>query len=351
VPVGDRARLDERQRAGEGVLVLAGEPRDQVGTDGGVGQQLADHGQAFRRQGRIVAAAHRPQDAIIDRLKWHVQMRTDRRRCRHQPDERFGHLVGIDGRQADAVEAILLHEGIEQPDEIDPGLEVVPPPPEVHAGEDHLAEAAGRERLELGEDRPRREAATSPPGHRHDAERAEEIAPLLHLEERPRLAIERARPERAHHRLPPAVANLDARDPLRRVRRRRGLDERIEPVEPDHVVHRIDRRRGPRLRLRVATRQDDARRRIGAARPARQPAALRIGGVRHGAGVDDDDVCRRPHLDEDTPRRTQAIRDGRRVVGVHLAAERGDRDAWSAHATSRCSSRTIQPPPTTRSPR
>src|SRR5262249_61645808 len=86
--------------------------------------------------------------------------------------------------------------------------EIVPPAAEVDAGEDHLAEAARRERLELGENGARRQAPTAPAGHRDDAERAEEVAALLDLQKGARLAVERPGTEGLDPGLVPAAGDL-----------------------------------------------------------------------------------------------------------------------------------------------
>ena len=345
VAVGDRARLDEAQRALEGVVVLAREAGDEIRADGGGGEQLADHRQPLGGERRVVPPAHARQHAVVARLQRHVEMRADRRRRGHPPHQRLAHLVRIDRGQADAREPALLDQRVDQPDEIERRVEIVSPAAEMDAGEDHLAEAARGEGVELGENRARRQAPAAPAGERHDAERAEQVAAFLDLQEGARLAVERAGTEGLDPGLAPAAVHLH---PLQARRLGgRGLHQRVEPVEADDVIDGLDGRRRQRLRLGVAARQDDPRGGIAAPRAAREPPALGVGGVGHRAGVDDDHVGRRVGVDQHAAGGAQAIRDGRRVVGVHLAAERRDRDAPGAHAVA-CA---IQPPPATRSPR
>ena len=344
-------------------VVLAGEPRDEIGPDRRVRQQLADHREALGCERGVVAPAHAAEDPVVRRLQRHVEVRADRRRRRHRAHQWLRHLVRIDGRQANATEPPLLDERVQQPDQIDARVEVVPPPAEVHAGEHDLVEATRRERIQLGEDGPGRQAAARPAGQGNDAEGAEQVAPLLHLQEGARLPVEAACAERLDRRLAPAVADLDAGHAGHA--RGHRLDEGVEPVQADHVVDRLHGGRRPRLCLRIASGEDHARGRIRAPRAPRQPPALGIRRVGHRAGVDDHDVGGRSGLDEQAARSAKSVRHRRRIVRVHLAAERGDGDARpvaivrhdaparasrSGPATE-FSSLVIQPPPTTTSPR
>ena len=82
--------------------------------------------------------------------------------------------------------------------QLDLRLEVGPIAAEMHAGEHHFLKAALRQHLQLLEHLPRRHAAAAAARERHDAEAAEEVAPLLDLEEGARLAGEALRAERLH---------------------------------------------------------------------------------------------------------------------------------------------------------
>jgi hypothetical protein len=132
-------------------------------------------------------------------LKRDVEVRAELWRRRHQPHERLGHLVRVDRREANSRKEVLLDEGFRQPDEVDARREVLSIAAEMDAGEDDLLEPLGREAFHLVENLARRQAPALSRGHRDDAEGAEEIAALLHLEERAGLIRERARAERAHH--------------------------------------------------------------------------------------------------------------------------------------------------------
>ena len=75
VRIGDRARVDERQRALEGRIVLAGEPGDEVGADRRIREVFADHREPLGGERRVVAAAHAAQHPVVGRLQRHVQVR------------------------------------------------------------------------------------------------------------------------------------------------------------------------------------------------------------------------------------------------------------------------------------
>jgi hypothetical protein len=79
VRVRDRARLDERERPLEGVVVLAGEARDQVRPDRRVGQVLAHHREPLGGERPVVAPAHPCEHRIVCRLQRDVEVRADRR--------------------------------------------------------------------------------------------------------------------------------------------------------------------------------------------------------------------------------------------------------------------------------
>src|ERR1051325_2529862 len=90
-------------------------------------------------------------------------------------------------------EGRLCGDPPDEPREVDGRRQVVPVAAEMHPGEDDLLEPDRSEALDLREDRARRKAPARPARHRDDAEGAEEVAPLLHFQERPRLAVEAPR--------------------------------------------------------------------------------------------------------------------------------------------------------------
>ena len=69
------------------------------------------------RRGRV-APAHRPQDAVVARLERHVQMPRDRRRLAQRCDQLRVHVVDLDRREAQPLEARrrarLAHEARER---------------------------------------------------------------------------------------------------------------------------------------------------------------------------------------------------------------------------------------------
>ena len=342
VEVREWTRLAEGVRPFEGLVPLAREPRDQVGADGGVGQQRTNHRQAFAREPAVVAPPHAREHAVVGGLERHVQVVTHGRRVGHHPQEQLAHLVRVDRRQPEPRHERLLGDRGHEPGEVDGRVEVVSVATEVHAGEDDLLEALRGERRHFGQHHARRQAPAGPARHRHDAERAEEVAALLHLQERARLPREAARAHGRDRALPPARAD----DGPRHGCTGHGAGEGVEPVEADHVVHGLDCRRlfGPGLG--IAAGEDYPRVRVQAMRAAREATALGVGRVGHRARVDDDHVGRGLGRHDHASLGTQPVGDRGAVVGVHLAAERDDGNpAFGRHGIASA----IQPPPRTRS--
>ena len=100
--VGERARVEEGERPLEAGVVLAGEARDQVGPDGRVGQELADHREALARQRPVVAAAHAREHAVIAALEGEVEVAADARFAGDEVRERRREVLRLDRREADA---------------------------------------------------------------------------------------------------------------------------------------------------------------------------------------------------------------------------------------------------------
>jgi len=274
-------------------------------------------------------------------------MRAEGHRARHQPQQGLAQLVRIERGKAETRHEILLDECADEPREVDRRLEIPTVAAEVHARQHDLLEAPGGERLHLGQHLARREAPARPARHRDDAEGAEEVAALLHLQEGPRLLAEGPGAGGGDAPLAPGLPDHHPRD-LRRPQH--GRHEVLQTVQADHVVHR---RKRPRLRgpgLCVAAGQDDSRRRLLAARAAREPSALGVGGVGHRTRVDDDDVGGRVGRYDLAPRGAQPVGDGGRVVGVHLAPERAEGDPRRDHHAVPPTADSIHPPPRTKSP-
>src|SRR5262249_27586447 len=137
-----------------------------------------------------------PEDAVVRRLQRDVEVRAAAGGLGEEAHERLRHLVRVDRRQPETRHGAALDDRPDQPDEIDGRAQGVAPAAEMDAREHDLLEPRRAERVDLPEDLAGREAPTRPARHRDDAERAEEVAPLLDLEKGTRLSRERARPER-----------------------------------------------------------------------------------------------------------------------------------------------------------
>ena len=188
--VGERRLAQQRQAGGELLLALARKAGDDVGAERRAAAARATISAATSRtRAAVVEAAHAAQDAVGAGLHRHVQVRAQHRRC--APSGRAAAASPRAGRSSSGECAAAAPRSAiisTRSASVERRRQVLPVAAEVDAGQHHLAEAARRQPLELGEDAARLDAAAAAARERHDAEGAEEIAALLHLEEGARLA-------------------------------------------------------------------------------------------------------------------------------------------------------------------
>jgi hypothetical protein len=125
---------DDAQRVCERGLVLAREADDDVGGEVEVAEGL----EAAQEGGRLVAARHRAEDAVVARLQRHVQVLRHRGGLAQGGDELAVDVVDLDRREAQPGETGELAELANQPREPVAGLAVAVAA-EIDAGEDDLA--------------------------------------------------------------------------------------------------------------------------------------------------------------------------------------------------------------------
>src|SRR3989449_10354661 len=180
------------------------------------------------------------------------------------------------------------------------------------------------------------QTAAGPPRARHDAEGAAVLAAVLDLEKRAR-AAERPRPridvgEPRAAQVPDLDAGRPRARPLEDLVQQRG--QALLVGVADDEIHAGLARDLVGARLRPATRDDDARVGIGAARAADRLAVGDLGARRHRARVDDDDV----RGGAERHRRKAARLEGRLpplVVDLVEAAPQGrEGEAAGRHATA-----------------
>ena len=156
----------------------------------------------------------------------------------------------------------------------------------MHAGENDFLEAARVKVVERRHHAARIDAARSAAGKRHDTESTELIASLLQFQKRARVPVE------GH------CGHFDRRLFFAQVGDHHALTgsgshgalEVVEPAKPDYSIDLRCFRQNVRIRLRQASRHDDARVRIEPPRSPRDPKTLTVGAIGNRAGVDDINV-------------------------------------------------------------
>ena len=169
-------------------LALTGEPDDERRPErrGGLGR--ADGVDAGEEAVAAPPPLHAPQEARVRVLQREVEVRDDRRQLQHGGDERVAHLAGIEVEEADPRQAVR-GERVESPEQRGERArrpDVAPVPGEVlrhqHQLGDALLDQAPCLRLDgLGGAR-----ALLAAERRDGAEGAGAVAPLRHLQVRPR---------------------------------------------------------------------------------------------------------------------------------------------------------------------
>jgi hypothetical protein len=175
------------------------------------------------------------------------------------------------------------------------------------------------------------------------------IASLLQFQKRARMTVQR---DRGQFNRPLFLAQIRDHHALARSRSRCAF-EVVEHPESDHGINLRRFREHVGTRLRQASGHNHAGIRIEPPRAPRDTQALRVGAIGDRAGVDDIDVGLLAELAAFHPARAKPRLDDRRIVLIDLASERCDREA-RCHSQFACSSaiaRSINPPPSTSSPR
>ena len=192
---------------------------------------------------RRVPATHRAQHAIVPRLKRNVEVAGDGRRLAQRPDELVVHVVDLDRREPEPLQAGGRPHLSDEPRERVAGLTVAEAA-EVDSREDDFPVALLDPPPHLAQHSGRAAAARRAPHDRNHAEVAREAAPVLHAHEgahavEPRVGLDAAdradvagdelrsllaRPRDDGHVLGQAVER-DARG-SRRSRSRRRVDGR-----------------------------------------------------------------------------------------------------------------------------
>ena len=174
----DPGRCDGRHRLLEGALVLGREADDHVGRQVEVLERL-DPGAVLPDR---VAAAHRPEHAVVTRLQRDVEMARHDRRLAHRPDQVGRDVVDLDRREPKPLEPVDRARRPDQPGQRQPRAPVAEAA-EVDAREHDLTMSLPDTPADLGEHRLGRAAARGAADERDHAERAGERAAVLDPDE------------------------------------------------------------------------------------------------------------------------------------------------------------------------
>ena len=178
--------LDQRQGLLEIRVRFPWEPHDQVGGD----RQVGSRGSQSRDESKVVFPAitppHAIEHAVRAALDRQVDVRTQARKFRVGPDQRFVKKEGVGARVSDPRQTPNLGETAQEPckgNEVGRGLRSLcsgtaidrPTAIGVHrlSEQRDLANPGGRQGLDLGHDRRRRPTDLAASSPRHDAEAAE----------------------------------------------------------------------------------------------------------------------------------------------------------------------------------
>src|SRR5215469_1315600 len=275
-----------------------------------------------------------------------MQMRTEFLATRNYFDDAIAQLLGIERTDPYSFERASLGDHLEQVGQLNRRLEVLAVATEMHSGEDDLADAARVKIVQRRHHASRLDAAGTAARERHDTEGAELIASLLQLKERARMTVERHRGHLDRRLLPAQIRDHHALD---RAQSHRTL-ELVEPSKPDDGVDFGCLSQNIRARLRQASGHHDARLGIEPARTPRKPQAFDVGAIGNRASIDDINVGAIGELATRHAARAQSRLKYRRIVLIDLASERRDRIRVS-HAYAVLTARSMNPPPSTSSPR
>ena len=328
-------RVDERERAvvahlldhleglTEVLFRLAGKADDDVGGQG----QIGDGGAHLLDEAQValppVGAAHRLQDARRAGLERQVGVLTDGLALGHGGDDIRAEVLGMRAREADALDAVDGVHGAQKLGEV--GADVAPVGIDVLAEQSDLPDPLLGKALDLGQHFNCRPADLAAAHRWDDAVRANGVAP--HRDLHPRLHRPLAvRGQLCRERALVTGSEASARhahspgaDPIAKMRDRSrpegDVDERVllEDSFP--------------LGFRIAAADGDHPLGIALLENARVPEVRReprVGFLADRARVEDEDVrvLRLGRLPQ-SQLLEQAL-DPLRVVGVHLASERGD---------------------------
>ena len=181
---------DERLRLVEERRRLAARAHDDIDTDEGVGHESVDPLDLVGEEARVVAAVHEAQHLVTAALQRDVEMGHERSAGGAEREHLVGEQVGLDARDAVAVDAL---DAVESLDELEERLarrlaEVA----DVDARDDNLAATLLRHLARLCDERLDASVATASAGEGNGAVGAVVVATVLNFKEIARAVTARA---------------------------------------------------------------------------------------------------------------------------------------------------------------
>src|SRR5690606_26306551 len=206
---------------------------------------------------------------------------------RDRLDQLVGHLVRIDGAEANALDSRRVVDHAQDTGQVHLAFKVHAVGTQVNAGQNDLLIPRLSEESHLLHYVLRTTAAVAASGPRDLAKGAELVAPVLDLEHGPGAALER---EHRQFLELPYLENLvhdGAHGPLRPADLFHQVDDLAAPVRAYDDVHAGNGCHLVGSVLRITTHRDDNGRRIAFYRAPNHLTRLPRAHIRHAAGVDD----------------------------------------------------------------
>ena len=157
--IGERQILDKAERGSVIFFGFARETGDDIGADGGVGEEFADRLDAAGIVFGAIPAMHGGEDTVGSRLERHVEVRGEAIGRREESDHVAGNVERLNGTDAKALNRCLVEDETEEIEEFDARRKVAAVSTKVDATENDFLVAGRCEALEFAEDRGDGEAA------------------------------------------------------------------------------------------------------------------------------------------------------------------------------------------------
>ncbi len=152
VEIGERQILDKAERGSVIFFGFARETGDDIGADGGVGEEFADELDAAGIVFGAIPAMHGGEDTVGSGLERHVEVRGEAIGRREESDHVAGNVERLNGTDAKALNRCLVEDETEEIEEFDARRKVAAVSTKVDATKNDFLVAGRCEALEFAED-------------------------------------------------------------------------------------------------------------------------------------------------------------------------------------------------------